>query len=202
LHIVKSVVLCSIAIVNEALFLSCYALQNALLKQGSADSDKVTPICGSAKRELKASRLQRGFRSPLHHPFAKQLKGDLWVSAFQHGAGQAEQYIAPFVVRGNPSRIVAEVGRAFEQSRSFTIHVQRPARFPGEPVSQPFGLAPYCRKVLVSRGHQGAHQQGTQASTEFILLLRLLEIPNALAIFSWRSTNVHIDSWVREIVSR
>ena len=44
LHVVERVVLGAIAIVNKAFFLACNALQDTVLKQGSADSDEVMEL--------------------------------------------------------------------------------------------------------------------------------------------------------------
>ncbi|OGB13601.1 MAG: hypothetical protein A3E51_22540 [Burkholderiales bacterium RIFCSPHIGHO2_12_FULL_67_38] len=55
LYVVKSIVLGSVAIVDEAFFLASNALENTLLKQSLADSDQVTSFCRSAQRELESS---------------------------------------------------------------------------------------------------------------------------------------------------
>ena len=80
--------------------------------------------------------------------------------------------------------------------------MQGPAGFPRKPVAQSFGLAPDGGEILVARRHQWAHQKGADAAAELVLLLRLLEFSQTLAVLAgWRACT-HIGACVKAIVSR
>ena len=187
LHVVEDIVLgCSvgsrIGMAHKPVFVAGHLHQHAQPEQGAAHGHQLTPLARRAEGEHQAALYQCRLGGQRQQALAELAQRDLRLRPLQHCAGQAQQRIASAVVAGQAAGGVARVGGPLVQPRAVALHLQRPARFPGEPLAQDGRVLAHRREVGMARRHQRGHQQRPQRGAEGFALLLLLPLTDGEAV--------------------